>query len=57
MAVATVVARDKVLRKQVVAYASSNCFFTAVLVHRSSDMPVFEGLPCSFFKLANAMHA
>jgi hypothetical protein len=41
----------------VVAYASRNRFFTAVLVNRAPYMPVFEGLASRFFKLANAMHA
>jgi hypothetical protein len=41
----------------VMAYASRNRFFTAVLVNGASYMPIFEGLACSFFKLANAMHA
>jgi len=40
-----------------VAYASRNCFFTAVLVNGASYVPIFEGLACSFFELANAMHA
>jgi hypothetical protein len=39
------------------AYARRNRFFTAVLVNGASYVPIFEGLACSFFELANAMHA
>jgi hypothetical protein len=41
----------------VVADASGNRFFTTVLVNGASYMPILEGLACSFFELADAMHA
>jgi hypothetical protein len=41
----------------VVADASRNRFFTAVLVNGASYVPIFEGKARSFFELANAMHA